>query len=37
MARQAASHARERHGLASAARVLDALLARVAAVREGTR
>jgi glycosyltransferase involved in cell wall biosynthesis len=37
MARQAASHARERHGLASAARVLDALLARVAALREGTR
>jgi len=37
MGRQACVHARQRHGLASAARALDALLARVTAAREAAR
>ena len=37
MGRQARAHARERHDLASAARALDAVLARVIAAREATR
>ena len=37
MGRQARAHARERHDLASAARSLDAVLARVTAAREAAR
>jgi glycosyltransferase involved in cell wall biosynthesis len=37
MGQRARVHARERHGLASAARSLDAVLARVAAAREAAR